>query len=97
MPSTRTISVVNSECYVPFRWTVDTLGWEGTSAGQSVASVVSRVVSAARPGEIVLMHVGAHPTDHSTLDADALPQVITALRARGYSFVTLSFVIGPTP
>ncbi len=93
----RTISVVNSECYVPFRWTVDTLGWEGTSGGQSVASVVSRVVSAARPGEIVLMHVGAHPTDHSTLDADALPGVITELRARGYSFVTLSEVIGPAP
>ena len=93
----RTISVVNSECYVPFRWTVDTLGWEGTSGGQSVASVVSRVVSAARPGEIVLMHLGAHPTDHSTLDADALPRVITELRARGYTFVTLSFVIGPAP
>ena len=93
----RTISVVNSECYVPFRWTVDTLGWEGTSGGQSVASVVSRVVSAGRPGEIVLMHVGAHHTDHSTLDADALPRVITELRARGYTFVTLSFVIGPAP
>ncbi|WP_229675037.1 polysaccharide deacetylase family protein [Terrabacter tumescens] len=93
----RTISVVNAECYVPFRWTVDTLGWKGTSGGQSVASVVSRVVSAARPGEIVLMHVGAHPTDHSTLDADALPRMIRELRARGYSFVTLSAVIGPAP
>ena len=93
----RTISVVNSECYVPFRWTVDTLGWKGTSGGQSVASVVSHVISASGPGEIVLMHVGAHPTDHSTLDADALPGVITELRARGYSFVTLSEVIGPAP
>ncbi len=93
----RTISVVNAECYVPFRWTVDTLGWEGTSGGQSVTSVVSRVVSAARPGEIVLMHVGAHPTDHSTLDADALPRIISALRARGYSFATLAAVIGPAP
>ena len=31
------ISVANSECYVPFRWTVDTLGWKGTSGGQSRA------------------------------------------------------------
>ncbi|GAA2742401.1 hypothetical protein GCM10009868_12240 [Terrabacter aerolatus] len=93
----RTISVVNAECYVPFRWTVDTLGWEGTSGGQSVGSVVARVTSAARPGEIVLMHVGAHPTDHSTLDADALPRIVSELRARGYTFVTLAAVIGPAP
>lgn len=93
----RTISVVNAECYVPFRWTVDTLGWKGTSGGQSSASVVARVVAGARPGEIVLMHVGGHPTDHSTLDADALPRVIAELRALGYSFVTLAAVIGPTP
>jgi peptidoglycan/xylan/chitin deacetylase (PgdA/CDA1 family) len=46
-------------------------------------------MSAARPGAIVLMHVGAHPTDHSTLDADALPQVIFRLRDQGYGFVTL--------
>ena len=94
---TRTISVVNAECYVPFRWTVDTLGWKGTSDGQSVASVVDRVTASLVPGQIVLMHVGAHPTDHSTLDADALPRVIAALRSRGYSFVTLSAVIGPAP
>lgn len=93
----RTISVVNEECYVPFRWTVDTLGWKGTSGGQTRSSVIARVTRAARPGEIVLMHLGAHPTDHSTLDADALPQVIAELRSRGYSFVALSTVIGPAP
>jgi peptidoglycan/xylan/chitin deacetylase (PgdA/CDA1 family) len=93
----RTISIVNSECYVPFRWTVDTLGWKGTSGGQSVSTVVDRVLDAARPGEIVLMHVGAHPKDGSTLDAHALPTVIDELRERGYSFVTLSAVIGPAP
>ncbi len=75
------------------RWTVDTLGWEVTSGG-SPSPPSSPVVSAARPGEIVLMHVGAHPTDHSTLDADALPGVIRSC-VRGYAFVTLSEVIGP--
>ena len=66
----RTISVVNAECYVPFRWTVDTLGWKGTSGGQSVATVVARVTASLVPGQIVLMHVGAHPADRSTLDAE---------------------------
>ncbi|HEX5919604.1 MAG TPA: polysaccharide deacetylase family protein [Nocardioides sp.] len=93
----RTVSVVNAECYVPFRWTVDTLGWKGTSGGQSVATVVARVTASLVPGQIVLMHVGAHPTDRSTLDADALPRLIDALRDRGYSFVTLAAVIGPAP
>ncbi|WP_218916280.1 polysaccharide deacetylase family protein [Intrasporangium calvum] len=95
--TTRTIAVVNAECYVPFRWTVDTLGWKGTSGGQSVGTVVNRVLDAAVPGEIVLMHVGAHPKDGSTLDADALPRMIDALRARGYGFVTLQAVLGSAP
>jgi hypothetical protein len=35
------------------------------------------------------MHVGSHPSDHSTLDADALPTIITELKRRGYGFVTI--------
>ena len=89
----RTISVVNAAGYVPIRWTVDTLGWEGTSEGITAQTVLDRVKAAARPGEIVLMHVGANPKDHSTLDADALPKVISALRSAGYSFVTLDALL----
>jgi peptidoglycan/xylan/chitin deacetylase (PgdA/CDA1 family) len=85
----RTIGVVNSVGFVPIGWTVDTLGWEGTSGGISVQRVVSRVLAALQPGEIIVMHCGSHPTDHSTLDADALPSLISALEARGYGFVTL--------
>jgi peptidoglycan/xylan/chitin deacetylase (PgdA/CDA1 family) len=80
---------VNSLGYGSIRWTVDTLGWEGTRGGQSVATVSARVKAALRPGAIVLMHVGSAP-DGSTLDANALPGIIAELRARGYSFVTLS-------
>ena len=47
------------------------------------------MLSGLRPGEIVIMHVGSNPDDHSTLDADALPKVIEALKARGYGFTTL--------
>lgn len=86
---TRTIGAVNALGYVPVRWTVDTLGWKGTSGGQSVQSVTDRVLAAATSGEIVLMHVGAHPQDRSTLDADALGGIIRDLRARGYGFATV--------
>ena len=90
----RTIAVANQAGYVPVRWTVDTLGWEGTAGHITASVVVSRVLGAARPGEIVLMHVGSNPDDHTTLDADALPRVISGLRAQGYSFVTLDALTG---
>ncbi len=85
----RTLRAVNSAGYAAIGWTVDSLGWQGTSGGMSVARVVRRVVGAAKPGAIVLMHLGGHPTDHSTLDADALGQIIDGYRAAGYQFVTL--------
>jgi len=89
-----TISVVNQAGFVPVGWTVDTLGWKGTSGGITVPAVVSRVLGSLRPGEIVLMHCGSNPDDHSTLDADALPAVIQDLQARGYSFVTVDALRG---
>lgn len=90
----RTIAIANRAGFVPIRWTADTLGWEGTAGHISAPVVVSRVLAAARPGEIVLMHVGSNPDDHTTFDADALPQVISGLRALGYSFVTLDALTG---
>jgi peptidoglycan/xylan/chitin deacetylase (PgdA/CDA1 family) len=93
----RTIGVANYWCYVPFRWTVDSLGWKGTSGGMTTRKVADRVVAAARPGEIVLMHVGSNPDDGTMLDAKALPSVIDRLRAKGYSFVRLSRVMSSAP
>ena len=89
-----TIAVVNGAGYVAVRWTVDTLGWKGTTLGGITAQiVVDRVVATARPGQIVLMHVGSNPDDHTTLDADALPTVISRLRDLGYGFVTLDALL----
>ena len=85
----RTIRLVNDLQYGSIRWTVDTLGWKGTAGGQTAESVRARVLSTLRPGAIVLMHVGSAP-DGSTLDADALPSIVEAVRARGYRFVDLT-------
>ncbi|MBC6445878.1 polysaccharide deacetylase family protein [Actinokineospora xionganensis] len=90
----QTIAAVNAAGYVPVRWTVDTLGWKGTSGGITAAQVTERTLNALRPGEIVLMHIGSNPEDKSTLDADALPGMIDALRARGYGFVTMQAALG---
>lgn len=81
--------LVNARCYVPFRWTIDTLGWAGKK-NNSVAKILALVTKSATPGGIILMHQGDNPDDHSTLDADALPAMIDGLRAQGYQFVTLA-------
>lgn len=87
------IRLVNRDGYAAVGWTVDTLGWLGTSGGQSAGSVKRRVLAAAEPGEIVLMHCGSNPNDRSTLDADALPSVIRGLSRRGYDFETLDDIM----
>lgn len=91
---TRTIAAVNTLGYVAVRWTVDTLGWKGTSGGASIQTVADRVLAGLQPGEIVLMHIGSNPDDGTTLDADALPQVIDRITAAGYGFATLDAVLG---
>ena len=85
----RVLADVHKLGYGGIRWTVDTLGWEGRSNGQSEGSVLQRIVNALQPGEIVLMHVGA-ANDGTTLDASALPSVISAIQARGYRLVLLA-------
>ncbi len=94
--TSHTIAVVNGAGYVAVRWTVDTLGWKGTGGGITVDRVVDRVVGGARPGEIVLMHVGSNPDDGTTLDAQALPTTIARLRNLGYGFVTLDALLVAT-
>ncbi len=48
-----------------------------------VPTLVSRVVSAVTPGAIVLLHDGGGDRSHTV---QALPLIIGALRAQGYTF-----------
>ncbi|HET9348545.1 MAG TPA: polysaccharide deacetylase family protein [Arthrobacter sp.] len=89
----RTIAAVNAYGYLPVRWTVDTLGWKGSSGGITAQLVADRVLAGLRPGEIVLMHIGSNPNDGTTLDADALPGMIERIRAAGYGFTTLDALL----
>ena len=90
----RTIATVNALGYVPVRWNVDTLGWKGTSGGVTAATVTERALAGLQPGEIVLMHIGSNPDDGTTLDADALPGLISRIRQAGYGFTTLDALLG---
>jgi peptidoglycan/xylan/chitin deacetylase (PgdA/CDA1 family) len=68
-------------------WDVDPTDWANPGSG----AVYSRIVSAARPGSIILMHDGGG--DRSGTLA-ALPRIIDTLRARGYRFATVSELLG---
>jgi peptidoglycan/xylan/chitin deacetylase (PgdA/CDA1 family) len=89
----RTLAIVRRLGYDSVRWTVDTWGWMGLQL-QSVAGARRRVIDHLVPGEIVLMHLGSS-RDRSTIDSNALPGVINAVRARGYRFVTIAGVRAP--
>lgn len=65
-------------------WTVDTLGWKGIPPSE----VLDRCLNGAKPGAIILLHVGAASTDYA-----ALPSVIAGLTDAGYQFVTIPQLI----
>jgi len=66
-------------------WTVDSLGWMRVPVGR----IVNQCLSKAEPGAILLLHVGIE-----SLDGPALPTIIAGLRERGYTFVTVSDLLG---
>lgn len=63
-------------------WNRDTIDWSTTT---TTSQIVSRVTSPLPPnGTIVLAHLGGYRT------LDALPQVVSTLRANGYTLTTVS-------
>jgi peptidoglycan/xylan/chitin deacetylase (PgdA/CDA1 family) len=70
-------------------WDVDTEDW---TDGSSVESVVAGTLANAQPGSIILMHDGGDSRRDKTIDS--LPLIIDGLRAEGYSFVTVSELLG---
>ena len=75
-------TVGNAGYTYTFHWTIDTLDWQGQSAGY----VSNRVLNNIQPGAIVLMHTGAGASG----TVQALDRMILALKNQGYRFVTLS-------
>ena len=68
---------------ITIQWSVDTLDWKGLSAGQ----ILNRVNAGVCDGAIILCH---NNSDHIT---EALPEMISSLKNKGYSFVKISDLV----
>jgi len=71
-------------------WNVDPSDW--TRPG--TAAIERRVLSAVRPGAIVISHDGGGPREQTLA---AYPRIIAALRRRGYALVTIPELLGFRP
>jgi peptidoglycan/xylan/chitin deacetylase (PgdA/CDA1 family) len=86
-------TLVNVAASVGYRfsimWDVDTIDWNPISEGGPTAQqIVDKVLARAQGGSIVLMHLGGYET------LDALPGIVSGLRARGFQLVTLGEMLG---
>ena len=61
-------------------WSLDTRDWQAATADD----VYNRVIEQIHPGAIILLH------DHEQVTVEALPRIITELKAQGYQFLTVS-------
>lgn len=80
-------SVCNERGYNMVLWSIDTRDWAGTSA----ENIENEILSNIEDGAIILMHDYVCGESHT--DA-ALKKVIPKLKELGYSFVTVSELIG---
>lgn len=68
----------------PIQWDVDSLDWKPET---TKADLINRVVSKSKSGSIILMH------NDTKYTAEALPDVLEQLKAKGFEFVTVSELI----
>jgi len=77
------INAVNSMGMTAVQWNIDSLDWKGISAEE----IKSRVLKNISPGSIILFHNAAENTPQ------ALPGIIEALLADGYTIVPISQIL----
>ncbi|MNO54425.1 Peptidoglycan-N-acetylglucosamine deacetylase [compost metagenome] len=71
--------------YTLVNWNVDSLDWKGLSKNQVRNNILAHVGR----GAIILQHGGGGPGSNLQGTIQALPEVITIMRKRGYTFVTV--------
>lgn len=88
--NSNTVSAARSLGMATVTWDVDPTDWALPGTG----AIVSRVLAQVHPGSIILSHDGGGPRGQTLA---AYPQIFSALRARGYRFVTIPELLGFRP
>lgn len=84
----RVLRIASEMNYKVIQWDTDSLDWMNIGTDK----IISRVVSRAHPGDIILMHA----SDSVKQTHEALPVIIDQLRSKGYDFVTVTELITQT-
>jgi polysaccharide deacetylase family sporulation protein PdaB len=84
----RVLTIAEQLRYKVIQWDTDSLDWMNIGTDK----IVNRVVTKAHPGDIILLHA----SDSSKQTHEALPAIIEQLRAKGYSFVSVSELLAQT-
>jgi peptidoglycan/xylan/chitin deacetylase (PgdA/CDA1 family) len=80
----RVVNILGAREWPIIQWSVDPEDWKDRNAD----TVYRRVVAGVHPGSIVLLH-DIHPTTVA-----AVPRILATLKARGYTFVSVSELYG---
>ena len=71
-------------------WQIDTIDWRRVAGGgPTAADSAAKVIAGRTAGAVVLMHLGGYTT------RDALPAMVTGLRAAGYTPTSISALFRP--
>lgn len=83
------INIVTKEAHlVIVHW--DVVGGDGFN--ENTQSIANAVVNTTQNGSIIVLHMNGAPTAPRT--ADALPDIISRLKSKGFEFVTVSELLG---
>lgn len=80
------IDLLNSSGCKAVIWSIDTLDWSQKDS----SNIANNVLDNVRNGDIILMHSNGD----KKATAEALPQIIDGLKAKGYTIVTLDKLLG---
>jgi len=89
----RSIEAIRAAGYKIVLWDVDSLDWMNLPREKVLENVLPEVQN----GSIVLQHSAAGPGQDLTGTVEALPEIIAALKEKGYTFVTVHELLGISP
>lgn len=91
--SAQVVKEVTAMGYKVIDWSIDTRDWAGTPT----PVILQYVHKELYPGGIILEHCAGGEEEDLSNTVRALPQIITSLKAKGYTFVTIPKLLNIPP